>query len=142
MRRPEDLFARVPIHEFLGFVLERCSEEGAEISMSPRAEFLQEGSVVQGGILSALADTTAAYCLIPTLPPQTTITGVEFKVNFLRPATIAKGLLRARGRVVRRGRNIAVCEVAVEQADSEVALALFTFLYLPLTARPGLLAPP
>ena len=131
----EEFFRSVPINRFLGYTLERCDEDSAVISMPPRAEYLQEGQAVQGGIVSALADTTAAYALIPTLPPGMTMTGVEFKINFIRPAKLDHGLLRATGRALRRGRNLAVCEVRVAQADSDVAVALFTFLYLPFTKR-------
>jgi len=141
MRTPHEIFASVPINRYLDSTLERCDAEGAVVSLAPRPEYLQEGNVVQGGIVSALADTAAAYSLITTLPATSTMTGVEFKVNFLRAATLAGGVLRATGRVVRRGRSLAVCEVSVVQAEAEVALALFTFLYLPRAVRPGLLDP-
>ena len=128
----EKFFHSVPINRFLGYTLESCEADAAVISMPPRSEYLQEGKSVQGGIVSALADTAAAYSVIATLPPGMTTTGVEFKVSFLRAAKLEKGVLRAAGRVLRRGRNLAVCEVVVSQRDIDVAVALFTFLYLPL----------
>jgi uncharacterized protein (TIGR00369 family) len=139
VRTPQEIFASVPFNRHLDWTLARCDDDGAVVEMAPRPEHLQEGNVVHGGLLSALADTTAAYALMTTLSAERTMTGVEFKMNFLRPATLDGGTLRATGRVVRRGRSLAVCEVSVAQADSEVALGLFTFLYLPRAARPGLL---
>lgn len=136
-----EFFDGVPVNRFLGYTLEHCAADQAVISMPTRAEYLQEGQAVQGGIVSALADTAAAYSLIPTLPPGMTMTGVEFKINFIRPAKLEQGPLRATARVVRRGRSLAVCEVGVQQADGEVAVALFTFLYLPIR-RHGLVDPP
>jgi len=139
VRTPHEIFASVPFNRHFDWTLARCDDAGAAVEMAPRPEYLQEGSVVHGGLLSALADTAAAYALMPTLAADRTMTGVEFKMNFLRPATLGGGTLRASGRVVRRGRSLAVCEVRVAQGESEVALGLFTFLYLPRAARPGLL---
>src|SRR5262249_39421262 len=129
-------------NRYLGSTLERCDADGAVVAMAPRAEYLQEGGVLQGGIVSALADTAAAYAVIATLEPHETLTGVEFKVNFLRGASVEAGVLRATAHPVRRGRKVAVVEVRVEQSGQEVALALFTFLYLPRPANAGYLDPP
>ncbi len=131
MPTPQEIFASVPFNRHLAWTLARCEDGGAVVEMAPRPEYLQEGNVVHGGLLSALADTAAAYTLMTTLTPERTMTGVEFKMNFLRPATLDGGVLRATGRVVRRGRSLAVCEVSVAQGAAEVALGLFTFLYLP-----------
>lgn len=57
------------------------------------------------------------------------MTGVELKMNFLRPALADRGELRARSRVVQRGRRIGVCQVEVSQADRPVALGTFTYLF-------------
>jgi uncharacterized protein (TIGR00369 family) len=142
MRTAQDIFPTVPINRHLGSTLERCDTGGAVVAMEPRAEYLQEGGAVQGGIVSALADAAAAYALIPTLGPRETMTGVEFKVNFLRGASLEGGTLRATSRLVRRGRKVAVIEVSVAQSGAEVALALFTFLFLPRPANAGYLDPP
>ena len=54
--------------------------------MNARPEMAQEYGVVQGGILSGLADTAAVYLLIPDAMDRGRVHGVELKMNFLRPA--------------------------------------------------------
>jgi uncharacterized protein (TIGR00369 family) len=122
-------FASVPVNRTLGFTLVSCGEGGAELTMPVREEYLQENGFLQGGIVSALADTAAAYALLAGLPEGRRMTGAEFKINFLRPTLPGRGDLRARARVVRQGRTIGVCQVEVKQGERMVALATFTYLF-------------
>lgn len=123
-------FSDVPINRYLGFELISTSSEGAIVSLQPLPEHTQETGIVHGGILSALADTAAVYSLIPDLGDDRTITSVEFKVNFLRPAESGGEELVARSTVVRRGRNVGVCEVEVTQGRVALAKGLFTYLFV------------
>ncbi len=50
-------------------------------------------------------------------------------MNFLRPATLEAGALRARCDVLRRGKRIALCRALVRQRDELVAEGLFTYLF-------------
>lgn len=125
------MFESAAVNHFLGLELVEASPEGAEIRMPARGEHVQETGVVQGGILSALADTTAVYALAHRFPADHTIAGVEFKLNFLRPARPEAGELRARASVVRRGRTLGICRVEVTQADAAIATGLFTYLFSP-----------
>ncbi len=99
-----------------------------EVELPVRAEFLQEEGVVHGGILTALADTAAVYLLWPELHPQRSMTGIEFKMNFLGAATAAGGPLLATATPLRIGGTIGVCESVVRQGDRLVAKGTFTFL--------------
>ena len=66
-----------------------------------------------------------------------TVATVEFKVNFLAP--IRHGEVLAEGRVVHRGRRIAVSEVEVrDDADRPIARGLVTLMIL----TPDRSAPP
>ena len=129
-RRDEiiEAFPRVPVVRHFGLRLTSQSAEEAVVSMEPRAEFLQEEGVVQGGVLSVLADTAAVYTLYPELPSDHTLTSIEFKMNFLRPARVDRGPVTARARVVQRGRRVALCEVDLTQAGKLVARGSFTYL--------------
>ena len=121
-------FSRVPIVGHFGLRLTSQSADETVLSMEPRPEFLQEEGVVQGGVLSVLADTAAVYTLYPELPPDRLMTSIEFKMNFLRPATADRGPVTARARVVQRGRRVALCEVDLTQAGKLVARGSFTYL--------------
>jgi len=135
MRDPAALFARVPVNRTLGFTLVSCGEGQAVLTMPVREEYLQENGYLQGGLVSAVADTAAAYALLPGLPEGRGMTGVEFKINFLRPTLPGRGDLTARAQVVRQGRTIGVCQVTVEQGGREVAVATFTYLFFERPAK-------
>lgn len=137
MRDPAALFARVPVNRTLGFTLVSCGEGQAVLTMPVREEYLQETGFLQGGIVSAIADTAAAYALLPGLPEGRGMTGVELKVNFLRPTLPGRGDLTARARVVRQGRTIGVCQVDLEQEGREVAIATFTYLFFDRPPKPA-----
>ena len=134
MRDLKSFFAGVPVNRTLGFTLVSCGADGAELTMPVREEYLQETGFLQGGIVSAFADTAAAYALLPGLRKGYGMTGVEFKINFLRPALPGRGDLTARGKVVRQGRTIGVVQVEVEQEGRMTALATFTYLFFERSA--------
>jgi uncharacterized protein (TIGR00369 family) len=121
-------FATTPSNRWLGLRLVQRSAERVEVEVPVRAEFLQEAGVVQGGILTALADTTAVWLLWPDLGPSRTMTGTGCSMNFLAAATLDGGPLRAHASPLRVGRTLAVCESTVRQGDHIVAKGTFTFL--------------
>lgn len=125
---PAELFARTPSNRFLGIELLHCSQERVELRQPVRAKFLQEEGVVQGGILTALADMAAVYLLWPFLPKDRALTGTSCAMHFLRAATLAGGELRAVATPLRIGRTLAVCESELFQGGHRIAKGTFTFL--------------
>jgi uncharacterized protein (TIGR00369 family) len=111
-------------------LVERTSER-VEVRAPVSAESLQEYGIVQGGMLGALADTAAVYLIIPEAMDRGRVNAVEFKMNFLRPATRDGGELVAVATPVRIGQRIAVCTVNVTQGERHVALGTFTYLVAP-----------
>src|SRR5262245_53346839 len=94
-------FTDVAISRFLGMQLVHRGDDTSEVRMPVSARYLQEVGVVQGGILSALADSAAVHALLAGLEPGRSPTGIEFKMNFLRAATADGGDLVARARALR-----------------------------------------
>ena len=126
-RAPSD-FDAVPVNRHFGFELVSRAEGEAVVTMPVRAEYLQEAGIVHGGVISSLADTAAVYCVYPEASEGRSITSIEFKMNFLRPALATAGDLKAHGMLVRKGRRVTLCLVQVLQADKLVALGVFTYL--------------
>ncbi len=126
-------FERTPVNRWLGFRLVNRSAERVELEQDVREEMLQEAGVVQGGLLTALADTAAVYLLWPDLGEARTMTGTSAAVQFLSAARPGEGPLRAKAQPLRIGRRVAVCEATVEQGERLVCKGTFTFL---LTERP------
>jgi uncharacterized protein (TIGR00369 family) len=120
-------FDETPFNRALGFQLRNQSGGMAEVIAPMQPWFAQENGVIHGGVLSSLADTAGVYAVRATLESKERMTGIEFKINFVRAAT-CDDVLVARGRLVRRGRSIAVCDVGVYQRDELVATGLFTYL--------------
>jgi uncharacterized protein (TIGR00369 family) len=121
-------FDATPCNRLFGFRLRSRSHERVEIELPLRPEFLQEEGVVQGGILTALADTAAVYLLWPDLPAGRTMTGLDVSMRFLGPAVPDAGNLLATATPLRVGRTIAVCETLIHQAGRLVAKGTFSFL--------------
>jgi uncharacterized protein (TIGR00369 family) len=119
-----------PINDFLGIELCSLSTTEAEARLALRPEFLQEYGVVQGGILTALADATAVFLLLYGEPSTRAMTSIELKQNFLRAGRPGRGDLVARATLVRRGRTVAVARSSVHQGDDELTTGLFTYLFL------------
>ncbi len=117
------------VNRFLAFELTSRTDTTAEVSMPLRDAYDQGTGVVQGGIISALADATAVAALAPNLPFGHAMASIEFKVNFLRPARSGAGHLLGKAKVVRSGRTVAVCDVEIMNGDEMIAKGLFTYLY-------------
>ena len=126
-------FERTPVNRWLGFRLVSRSAERVELEQDVREEMLQEAGVVQGGLLTALADTAAVYLLWPDLGDARAMTGTSAAVQFLSAARPGEGPLRATAQPLRIGRRVAVCEATVAQGERLVCKGTFTFL---LTERP------
>ena len=65
-------------------LLERGSHS-RRVLMSARVAHSQGAGLIQGGVISALADTVAVYMLLDELGPRPTCTSIGFKFNFLHP---------------------------------------------------------
>jgi uncharacterized protein (TIGR00369 family) len=89
-----------------------------EVAFTAGAAFLNPAGVVQGGFLAAMLDDTMGPALVAGLEPGDFAPTTDLHVQFLRPARA--GRLIGRGRVVRRGRDVAF--LAGELADQEGAV--------------------
>lgn len=121
-------FAATPCNRWLGLQLVHCSRDRVVVALPLRQELLQEAGVVQGGLLTALADAAAVWLLWPGLGPGRTMTGIGASVQFLSPGRPDGGALLATALPVRTGGTIAVAEVRIEQDGRLVAKATLTFL--------------
>lgn len=128
--RIEDVFDDVPVSRLLGMRLVERSDESALVVLDPRPELAQGYGIIQGGIVSALADA-AGVCVFLSPPlANARVTSIEFKINFLRAARPENGRMEARARAVQRGKKVGLAEVDVTQAGELVAKGLFTYMLL------------
>jgi uncharacterized protein (TIGR00369 family) len=93
----------------------------------PYREAITNGSgTVHGGILATLADTAVAFALATNFDGKMGFATTDLTIHFLRRA---RSEVRARGRILKKGRRVNVGEVEIVDADGlEVARVLATFL--------------
>lgn len=120
MRRLIEQQRRVPIGMTLGFRLVDVSEGTAvfEAEAGPWA-YNPIGSV-HGGWYAAVLDAPLGVALHTLLPKGVGYTTLELKVNLLRPVRPDTGVLRAVGKVLHRGKRIALTEARMEDSQGRV----------------------
>jgi uncharacterized protein (TIGR00369 family) len=112
--------------ELLGFDVESVHDGRAIFRLDVRPRHKQVHGVVHGGILAALADTTAAIAAYTVVPRGVELATLELKINYLEP--VPGGTVRADARVLRAGRNFIVTECEIfNESGSLAAKALLTF---------------
>jgi uncharacterized protein (TIGR00369 family) len=138
VEEPQELQARVRasfdrqgLMAHLGARLVAVGRGTCAISCGPRPELSQQHGFVHAGVIAAIADSAAGYAALSLAPAGSEVLTVEFKLNLLAPAT--GDLLMARGRVVRAGRTLSVCESIVtalrDGEETECAIALVTMIH-------------
>ncbi len=132
---PEQNFACAPVNAWIGHRLLRCAPGSASVELAPRREHLQETGIVQGGVLTALADSAAVYAVVPALPAGATVTGTQAHMLFLRPGLADAGPLAAESSALHLGRRTAVVAVEIRQQGKRIAHGDFSFLILPPTGE-------
>jgi uncharacterized protein (TIGR00369 family) len=112
--------------ELLGFDVERVQDGRAVFRLDVRPNHKQIHGVVHGGIIAALADTTAAIAAYTAVPRGVELATLELKINYLEP--VPGGRVKAEARVLRSGRNFVVTECEIfNESGSLAAKALMTF---------------
>jgi len=88
------------------------------------------GGVVQGGVITQIADAAMGMSLATLQPDGIWNTTIELKINFIRPAI--DGRLRAVGRVIEMGETLLFSEAdVVDEAGRLIARASSTCLPVP-----------
>jgi uncharacterized protein (TIGR00369 family) len=112
--------------ELLGFDVESVHDGRAIFRLDVHPRHKQIHGVVHGGILAALADTTAAIAAYTAVPRGVELATLELKINYLEP--VPGGTVKADAKVLRAGRNFIVTECEIfNESGSLAAKALLTF---------------
>ena len=120
---------RQPYAEHLNF-REGQSADGMGTAHLTIAEIHRQGAgVVQGGLLTALADHAFYLAVRSTLNQGEATTTIELKLNFLAPAR--EGELTATSRIISRGRRIVVGNMEItDQNQTQIAVGLGTYIII------------
>lgn len=117
----------------LGARLTRVAPGSVEIQVPFNKELTQQHGFFHGGVIGAIADTAGGYASYTLMGGSDSVLTIEYKVNFMAPADGAT--LISRGRVLRPGRRVTVCQsdvfVVRDGAEKLCATMLGTFMILP-----------
>ncbi len=136
-KRVRESFVRQAFMSTLGAKLTRVEPGAVEIRLAIRPELSQQHGFVHAGAVAASGDSACGYAALSLMPVDTGVLAVEYKINLMAPAV--GEVLIARGRVVRTGRTLSVCQaemVAVE-GGTERPVALLVSTVMTVRDRPG-----
>lgn len=101
----------IPIHMAPGF---------AVFQGRPRRRHYNPQGMVHGGWFATLLDSAVGCAIHSTLPAGKGYTTLELKVNIVRPLNDAVPLVRAEGRLIHSGRQVATAEGRIVGPDGKL----------------------
>ena len=117
-----------PFAVHLGITVNSLREGEAELSLPYDDKLATMGNVVHGGAISSLDDAAAAAAAVSAAEGDTLAGGTTVDLSVSLLAAARGSDLRARARVIRRGKAISFLEVDVEDGEgSPVAKGLVTY---------------
>jgi uncharacterized protein (TIGR00369 family) len=129
-RAVRDSFAAQQLMATIGARLTSVAAGAIEIRMPFRADLTQQHGFLHAGVVTSVLDSACGYAAFSLMPEGVGVLSVEFKTNLLAPARGEE--LIARGRVVRAGRTITVCQaegsMLSDGAETLVATMLATMM--------------
>ncbi|HHZ08819.1 MAG TPA: PaaI family thioesterase [Rhizobiales bacterium] len=119
-RMIDGMYPAPPIGARLNFGLAEVSEGRAVFRGLPGERHLNPLGGVHGGWAATILDSALACAVQTLLVPGEAYTTVEFKVNLMRPITPKTGEVTCEGRVIQKGRTLAVSEASLRDRDGRM----------------------
>lgn len=123
--RIQTSFERQQVMRLIQARLLKVAPGEAQIEFPYRVELTQQNGYIHAGILSTVMDSACGYAAYTLMPPGSGVLSIEFKVNFLSPATGEKFI--GIGRVIKAGRTITACSgevLAVEKGTQKLVAVM------------------
>ena len=100
-------------------------EKGKVIIQCPfHLKLSQQNDFFHAGVLTSIVDTACGYAAYTMMPIQTDALTVEFKINFIRPATA--NTIYAIGTVIHAGKTLVICDGTVTNEKQDIIFAKMT----------------
>lgn len=132
-QRIEASFLRQGLMQHLGARLMQVESGVCRVALPYSERVTQQQGGFHGGAMGALADIACGYAAMTTVPADSEVTTVEYKINFL--AGFQGGELVASGRVIKAGKRIIVTSAEVvhhDQAGQQTLCALMQQTVMPV----------
>ena len=104
----------------LGFRLTEVEDGRAVITGETSSDYCNPNGSIHGAWPAALLDSCMGSAVHSTLPEGAGFTVVEFKIDLVRPITVASGIVRAEGRVVNVGRRIGLADGVLRDSRKRI----------------------
>jgi uncharacterized protein (TIGR00369 family) len=131
-------FARQQTMHTLGIEITGLGAGEIELRMPQMPAYTQQHGFTHAGIIATALDSACGYAAFSLMPEDAAVLTVEFKTNLIAPAKGEYFLFR--GRVVKPGRTITVCDsqaFAVESGQEKL-VATMTGTLMALFDRAGI----
>ncbi|SPJ17705.1 Thioesterase superfamily protein [Burkholderiales bacterium] len=109
-----------PIGETLDYILIHIEPGVAVFQGRPKTKHYNPQGTVHGGWFATLLDSAVACAVHSTLPSGKGYTTLELKINIVRALTDAVPLVRAEGKVIHVGRQVATAEGRLVGPDGKL----------------------
>lgn len=116
----DGIYPAPPIAARLNFVLSEVAPGRAVFRGLPGARHLNPLGTVHGGWAAAVLDSALGCAVHTLLEKGEAYTTAEFKVNLIRPITPRTGEVACEGRVIHRGRTLAVSEATLKDGSGKL----------------------
>src|SRR5262245_9635598 len=83
----KDIISRQGMMQTLGARIIKIEKGKVVLSCKKNASLTQQHGYLHAGVLTTLADTACGCAARTTMPDNTEVLSVEFKMNFLKPVT-------------------------------------------------------
>lgn len=136
--RVRDSFERQQFMKTLGATLAAVEPGFVEIHLPISPAVTQQHGFVHAGAVASIADSACGYAAFSLMPADAGVLAVEFKINLMAPAKGDK--LIARGRVIRAGRTLSVCQADVVgvTGKTEKTVAILTSTVMTMRGKEGI----
>ena len=136
LQHVRESFARQGLMNHLGAELTGLSLGECEIRVAHRQELTQQHGYFHAGVTASIADSASGYAAYSTMPADSSVLTVEYKINLVAPAE-GESLI-ARARVVRSGKTLKICaaDVFVVHGAEEILCATSLSTIMALAGRP------
>jgi uncharacterized protein (TIGR00369 family) len=109
-----------PICKLVDFFFEEFGDGRAVMVLQPSEAHYNLIGSIHGGIIATVLNSVMGCAVHTKLPAGSAYTTLEIKVNYLRPATMETGPMRAVGTVVHAGRRAAMAESTLVDASGKI----------------------
>lgn len=114
----ESLIAETAFHRWAGMELLQVAPGMAQVGFTAAREMLIFGKYVHGGVLNGLLEPPALLAMLGHMREDETAMTVDIHLQHIRSVQVGERVTLT-GRLLRRGRNVAFCDVTA-QVDEQL----------------------